>query len=241
MSDYAVEPTIGRGSYGAVFKGRRVRRGPIAAVKKLKPCGDCLQRARRSQEAERAELFQEDPESAGPRHDLPAAPGWRVRERDVNTVRSNAETFNGRGSFTGRIAQNIAWRFQRLKRPLGAYSVAGWTKHICGPARSAMRCPPLLRSMIPHSLDNAMPVAAPFSGREMHDYILTTCEGLTDPRDIEHVVAILRKNDPPIQVDAEFLVVDVSALSVNSEAQLQDKTLFARAIKHRDQTRGRSQ
>jgi hypothetical protein len=87
-----------------------------AAVAPL-ACADCLQRARRSQEAESAELFQEDPECAGPRHDLPAAPGWRVRERDVNTVRPNTETFNGKGSFIGRVARHIAWRFQQPERP----------------------------------------------------------------------------------------------------------------------------
>jgi hypothetical protein len=114
----------------------------------------------------------------------------------------------------------MAWRFQHLKRPLDAYSVAGWTKHIYSLREKCdgllAHCPPLLRSVIPHSLDNAMPIAAPFSGREMHDYILRTCERVTDPRDIEHIVAILRKNDPPIQVDDEFLVVDVSGLSLQT-------------------------
>jgi hypothetical protein len=141
-------------------------------------------------------------------------------ERDINTVWSNAETFNGKDSFIGRIAQHMAWRFQHLKKPLDAYSVAGWTKHIYSLREKCdgllAHCPPSLRGIIPHSLDNAMPIVAPFSCREMHAYILRTCERLTDPRDIEQVVAILRKNDQLIQVDDEFLVVDVNNLSLQT-------------------------
>jgi hypothetical protein len=106
-----------------------------------------------------------------------------------------SETFNGKDSFISCIVRHMIWQFQHLKRPLDAYSVAGWTKHIYSLRGKCnvlfAHCPLLLCSVIPHSLDKAMPIAPPFSGHEMHDYILRTCERVTDPRDIEHIVAIL--------------------------------------------------
>jgi hypothetical protein len=138
-------------------------------------------------------------------------------ERDIATVWSNAETFNGKDSIIGAMAQQMSWRFQHFKRHLDAHSVAGWTKHLYALREKAdcllAKCPPSLRAIIPRSLDSTLPVLAPFTAREMADFILKTGEVLTDPKDLDQIVAILRRNDPPLNVDDECLVIDVNSLS----------------------------
>jgi hypothetical protein len=139
-------------------------------------------------------------------------------ECDIATVWSNAETFNGKDSIIGAMAQHMNWRFQHFKRNLDAHSVAGWTKHLYTLREKAdcllAKCPPSLRGIIPRSLDNAMPILAPFTAREMADFILKTGEVLSDPKDIEQVISILRKHDPGLNVDDEHLIIDVNNLSL---------------------------
>jgi hypothetical protein len=139
-------------------------------------------------------------------------------ECDIATVWSNAETFNGKDSVISAMAQHMAGRFQHLKRGLDSHSLTGWTKRLYSLREKADgllgKCPPSLCSIIPRSLDAAAPpIVAPFTAREMSDFILKTAEIVRDSKDIEAIVSILRRNDPPINVDEQNLIIDVDQLS----------------------------
>ena len=135
-------------------------------------------------------------------------------ERDINTVWSNAETYNGKDSPYSYLAQHMARKFQRLKKPLEIYSVSGWSKYVYG-LRMKMDallrvCP--LHSIVGKSLDSALPLLAPFTSREIGN-LMKASEMVNKPKDIEQVCAILRKNDPPVNTDDDDLVIDVNSLN----------------------------
>lgn len=135
-------------------------------------------------------------------------------ERDVNTVWSNAETYNGKDSAYGHLAQHMARKFQRLKKPLEIYSVSGWSKYVYGVRRKMDRllrtCP--VHSIAGKSLDSVLPLLAPFTSREIGNFMRAS-EMVNKPKDIEQVCEILRRNDPPINTDDNDIVIDVNSLT----------------------------
>lgn len=137
-------------------------------------------------------------------------------ERDINTVWSNAETYNGKDSVVGSLSQHMSWHFQHLKKPLDTHSIAGWTKHIYNLREKfdalLVQSPPSLQSIVPRSLDDVTPFFAKFNSREIGCFMKAS-EMVNTPADIERIAEILKKNDPPINTEEENLIIDVNKLS----------------------------
>jgi hypothetical protein len=145
-------------------------------------------------------------------------------ERDVNTVWSNAETFNGKDSLIGSLAQHMARRFQRLKKPLDRRSVSGWTKHVYTLRSKFDRLlggsPQSLQTIIPRSFESAHPMVIPFSTREMCDFILDEAEHVFEEKDIDQIFGLLQKEQFPMRMSGGTLVVDVNNLSAQTLCEI---------------------
>ena len=137
-------------------------------------------------------------------------------EKDIETVWSNAGTYNGKDSYIFMLAEHMAKEFRRLKKPLELFTVAGWSKSIYTLREKFDQilalCPPSLQSIVPRNLDNLLPTMQNFNSKEISNFIKAS-EMCQTPKEIEQVVAILKKNDPPILSNEDDLIIDINSLS----------------------------
>lgn len=144
-------------------------------------------------------------------------------ERDINTVWTNAEIYHGKSN-EGYIpvicaARYMSSRFQRLKKSLLLRSVTGWTKQLYNLRQEFDEllkvCPPSLQNIIPKSLDSAVNTLVPFTSRDLSNFMKAS-QLVNQPKDIEQIVAILKKNDPSMDIDAHELIIDVNSMNIQS-------------------------
>lgn len=138
-------------------------------------------------------------------------------EKAIDTVWINAETYNGKDSYIAFMAQHMKKKFERLKKPLDTRSVSGWTKRVYQLREKfdslLSVCPPSLQSIIPRNLDSTCAAfQTPFNAKEISNLIKAS-EMVKTQKDIDQIAAILRKNDPPVDTNFDFLVVDLNTLS----------------------------
>lgn len=145
-------------------------------------------------------------------------------EHDINTVWSNAEIYHGgRGTPADTCipvicaARYMSSRFKSLKKSLMTHSVDGWAKHLYDLGKEfdhlLSTCPPGLQAVIPKSLDDTTSTLMKFSARDIAN-LMKASEMVNQPTDIEQIAAILKKNEPQMNIGEEDLVLDVNSLSL---------------------------
>ena len=138
-------------------------------------------------------------------------------ETDVNTVWTNAITYHGEDSLMAIVARHMMKVFTKLKLTLEKHTVNGWTKVIYNYREKVdklfLQAPNTLQTVLPKSLDVAVPLLPPFTSKEVTQFIQAS-QLVNSPQDIEAVTNIIRKSIPPIKTDEEELVIDVNNLDL---------------------------
>ena len=137
-------------------------------------------------------------------------------EQDINTVWSNAVTYNGEGSFVGNLAQHMAKHFQKLKKPLDYFNIVGWTKHIYSLRQDfeklLAQAPPSLGPITSHLNKQPSILIEPMTSHEISQ-IIQVSQLINEPSDIEAISQIIKKNEvKPPNMDQDVLVFDVNNL-----------------------------
>ena len=138
-------------------------------------------------------------------------------EQDINTVWSNAVTYNGEGSYVGNLAQHMSKHFQKLKKPLDYFNIVGWTKHIYNLRQEfeklISQAPPSLGPITTHLTKQPSILVEPMSSHDISQLIQAS-QMIREPNDIEAIAQIIKKNEPKQQnMDQEILVFDANNLS----------------------------
>jgi hypothetical protein len=155
-------------------------------------------------------------------------------ERDINTVWTNAQLYNGKDSFVAIIAQHMQSRFRKLTRErLESRKTSGWMKLL---STSRQKLDRLLLSP-PSGVGPIFPVCrvpsameyAPFSNREL-DALIDASRAFFKPDDLLQIAKILQ-GEAQTAVESETFTIHVDDLSPKSLHKLRDyfkKTLSLR-------------
>ncbi|EAY22735.1 Bromodomain containing protein [Trichomonas vaginalis G3] len=137
-------------------------------------------------------------------------------EQDINTVWSNAVSYNGEGSFVGNLAEHMAKHFKKLKRRLDYFSLAGWTKHIYNLRQDfeklLAQAPPSLGPITSKLNKHPSLIIEPLTSQEISQ-IIKASQIINEPQDLEAISQILKKNEPKANLEQETLILDVNNLS----------------------------
>lgn len=147
-------------------------------------------------------------------------------ELDINTVWSNAVTYNGEGSYVGNLAQHMARHFRKLKRPLDYFSVTGWTKHIYNLRQEfdklLAQAPQSVGPITTKITKQSALLIEPLSNKEL-SLLIKASQLINEPQDVEAVSAILKKHEPKtIDLSQKYCVLDVNNLSNASLHELRN-------------------
>ena len=138
-------------------------------------------------------------------------------ENDINTVWSNAETYNGANSTVGWIANYLSSVFQKLKAPLDMHNTTNWTRQVYSLTDKLdhyfIDCPDLLQDAIPQNFNQAEEYILPsFSSKDISAFIKAS-EILNSPQDTAAICKILSKYAPKTNLSKDNIIVDVNNLS----------------------------
>lgn len=140
-------------------------------------------------------------------------------ENDVNTIWSNAKTYNGDDSLEALLAEHMSLVFQKLKRPLDHYKLLEWVKHIYNLGNELKK----LSAKTPQklgSLTNKLPLTEPMSNIEKN-HLIKASEMISTSEDIKNYADILKRNEPSgFNINKEYLIIDVDDLTPESLHEL---------------------
>jgi hypothetical protein len=137
-------------------------------------------------------------------------------EQDINTVWSNAVTYNGEGSYVGNLAQHMSKHFKKLKKPLDFFNVNSWTKHIYNLRqefdRLLSQAPPSLGPITAKLGKQPSILVEPMTPKEISQ-LIEASQIINQPQDVEAIGQIIKKNEPKANIEQEIAVFDVNNLS----------------------------
>lgn len=137
-------------------------------------------------------------------------------EQDINTVWSNAVTYNGEGSYVAILAQHMASHFVKLKKPLDYFNVTGWTKHIYNLRqefdRLLSQAPPSLGPITTKLGKTPSILVEPMTSKEICQ-IIEASQMINQPQDVDAIAQIIKKNEPKANIEQDVAIFDVNNLS----------------------------